>query len=100
MSAVTGFYALPVEALLHLPGWLVSVVVGLQITAKIALGGWILARSGRSPLWILLLLVPYGELLALWVFAYVDWPAERLVREAAARTAAETAPASADAPPG
>ena len=87
MSALTALYAVPLEALLHLPGWLVSVVVGVQITAKIGLGGWILARCGRSPLWILLLLVPYGELFAIWVFAYAEWPAERLVREAAAKAA-------------
>ncbi len=80
MNAILAFYALPVDALLHLPGWVVSVVVGVQISAKIALGGWILARSGRSPLWILLLLVPYAELFAIWVFAYADWPAERLAR--------------------
>ena len=96
MSALFAFYAAPVDALLHLPGWLISVVVGVQISAKIGLGGWILARGGRSPLWILLLLVPYGELLALWVFAYADWPAERLAREAAARAE----PPAAEAPPG
>ena len=89
MNALFDFYAAPVEALLHMPGWAVSVVVGVQITAKIGLGGWILARSGRSPLWILALLVPYGELLARWVFAYAGWPAERLAREAAAAPPAE-----------
>ena len=87
MSALFDFYAQSVDALLHLPGWLVSVVVGMQITAKIGLGGWILARSGRSPLWILLLLLPYGELFAIWAFAYIEWPAERLAREA--QTASE-----------
>lgn len=99
MNALFALYAAPVDALLHLPGWLISVVVGVQISAKIGFGGWILARSGRSPLWILALLVPYGELLALWVFAYAEWPAERLAREAAANAAAE-APPPAEPPAG
>lgn len=93
MSWLISFYAIPVETLLQMPGWVVSVVVGVQISAKIALGGWILARSGRSPLWILFLLVPYAELLAIWLFAYIDWPAERLAREAAA---AEAPPADSE----
>ncbi len=82
------FYAQPVDLLLHLPPWLGSIVVGVQLTLKVGIGGWLLARTGRSPLWVFLLLVPYVDLVALWLFAYAGWPAERLVREAAAKAAA------------
>ena len=80
MTEVLALYASPIDVLLHLPAWVGSVVVGLQITAKIGLGGWVLARTGRSPLWILLLLVPYADLIGVWVFAYAVWPAEAFIR--------------------
>jgi len=80
MRDLLALYAAPVDVLLHLPEWAGHIVIGLTIMVKIALGGWVLARTGRSPLWILLLLVPYADLIGLWVFAYSEWPAEALVR--------------------
>jgi hypothetical protein len=35
----------------------------------------ILKRAGFSPWWCLVAIVPLVNLLALWVFAFVDWPA-------------------------
>jgi len=80
MNDLLAFYAAPVDLFLHLPPWIASVLLGVQIAAKIGLGGWVLARTGRSPLWILLILVPYAEVVAVWVLAYCPWPAEALVR--------------------
>jgi hypothetical protein len=36
--------------------------------------GRILARTGFSPFWSLLLCVPMVNFIALWVFALADWP--------------------------
>jgi hypothetical protein len=58
-----------------LADWITLLVFGVATAYTIGLGGWVLARAGRSPLWVLLLLVPYANLLALWLFAYVRWPA-------------------------
>lgn len=82
VSGLLALYTAPMAALMHLPDWAGHVIVGVQIAVKMGLGGWVLARTGRSPLWILLLLIPYAELAALWVFAYARWPAEPLVRAA------------------
>lgn len=35
----------------------------------------IVRRSGRSGWWAILAFVPYVNLIALWVFAFVRWPA-------------------------
>lgn len=80
MTDLLSLYTVPIDALLHLPEWAAHIIIGVMIALKIGLGGWVLARTGRSPLWILLLLVPYAELIGPWVFAYAPWPAEALVR--------------------
>ena len=65
----------PAAALLHLPPWLGYFLLGLLLTYMIGTAGWIIARSGRSPLWALLLLVPWVNVVAIWLFAYCRWPA-------------------------
>ncbi|AWU95028.1 hypothetical protein DM194_00055 [Azospirillum ramasamyi] len=50
-------------------------LIGSIITTyTLIAGGWVLAKAGRSPLWILLLLFPYLNVIAVWVFAYMRWP--------------------------
>ncbi len=39
--------------------------------------GRILGRIGLSPFWTILAFVPLVNLIALWVLAFVDWPARR-----------------------
>ena len=39
--------------------------------------GRILRRIGFSPLWSVLVFVPLINLVALWVLATTDWPAQR-----------------------
>lgn len=34
----------------------------------------ILRRAGRSQTWCLLFLVPFGNIIGLWAFAYTRWP--------------------------
>jgi hypothetical protein len=92
MTELLTLYSAPLVALMHLPPWLGNLIVGLQLALKMGFGGWILARTGRSPLWIFLLLVPVVDLVALWVYAYGVWPAEAIVRAHRAQVLAEPAP--------
>jgi len=54
--------------------WLAHLILGLILVARIGGAGFILARSGRSPLWALAILVPLVSIVGLWVFAFVRWP--------------------------
>lgn len=50
---------------------------GLLLVSGFVLGfpaARILRRTGLSPWWSLLVLVPYLNVAALWVFAFVRWP--------------------------
>jgi hypothetical protein len=37
----------------------------------------VVERAGFAPAWSLLLLLPVVSLVALWIFAFADWPALR-----------------------
>ena len=37
----------------------------------------ILHKAGYSGWWVLLWFVPIGNIVALWIFAFADWPALR-----------------------
>jgi len=37
----------------------------------------ILRKAGYSGWWVLLWFVPIGNIVALWIFAFADWPALR-----------------------
>lgn len=63
------------ETVLGLEPWLGYLIIAVVMTYTLTLGGWAVAKAGRSPLWILLLLIPYVNVLAFWAFAYVRWPA-------------------------
>ncbi|MBI1209434.1 MAG: hypothetical protein GC191_19390 [Azospirillum sp.] len=75
INAFLALYGAPITLLLQLPEWQGHLAVGLLLAGKLGLGGWVLARAGRSPLWVFALLVPYLDLLALWIFAWSHWPA-------------------------
>jgi len=63
-----------VESVFGLPPWIGMLIISLILVYAIALGGWVLAKAGRSPVWVLLLLVPYVNVIAVWAFAYARWP--------------------------
>ena len=63
-----------IDTVLGLEPWLGYLIVAVILTYTLALGGWILAKAGRSPLWVLLLLVPYVNVIGIWAFAYARWP--------------------------
>ncbi|MBP2232265.1 hypothetical protein [Azospirillum agricola] len=54
--------------------WQFYLIISLVLTYTMVAGGWVLAKAGRSPLWVLLLLFPYVNVLAVWIFAYMRWP--------------------------
>lgn len=64
----------PWVAILSLDGWQSNLVIALFLMLKLVFGGWMLAKAGRSPLWVLLLLINGADILGLWAFAYVRWP--------------------------
>lgn len=52
--------------------WIVVVACVLLLLPPVAVA---LRKAGRSRLWCVLALVPLLNLIALWVFAYIRWPA-------------------------
>jgi len=54
--------------------WQRHLIIGIALLFFIAFTGIILIRSGRSPLWCLLMLIPGAQIIALWVFAFIKWP--------------------------
>ncbi len=63
------------ETVLGLPAWQGYLIVAGIMVYTLSMGGWVLAKAGRSPLWILLLLAPWVNVVAVWMFAYARWPA-------------------------
>ena len=51
--------------------WVVFVVTVAAVLYPI---GKILGRLGLSPVWSIFALVPFVNLIALWVLAFADWP--------------------------
>lgn len=53
----------------------VALLALLLLAVPLLMLGRIVRRAGFSPWWALVVLVPLVNLVALWVFAYVRWPA-------------------------
>ena len=51
--------------------WLIILLVLVGFGYPIAR---IIRRTGRSPAWVLLCLVPFGFVIGLWMLAFVQWP--------------------------
>lgn len=65
------------RALMALPPALGYTLLGLLLMAALVLGGLALARWRLSPLWVLLLLVPYANVIGIWILAYARWPVDK-----------------------
>jgi hypothetical protein len=51
-------------------------IIVLIVIAVFLVPAWrILSKAGYSGAWSLLYLVPVVNIIALWVFAFADWPA-------------------------
>jgi energy-coupling factor transporter transmembrane protein EcfT len=59
-------------SLTHLISWIVGLIVVFIIIGIPT--GIILKRLGYSEWWALLIFVPGGVLIGLWVLAYANWP--------------------------
>lgn len=57
-----------------LPQWVELLIFGLIIVYFMAIVSLVLARTGRSPVWTLLLLIPVVQVVVIWAFAYCHWP--------------------------
>ena len=54
--------------------WIIVVVVLILYLVPVVA---ILRKAGYSGWWVLLWFVPIGNIVALWIFAFADWPALR-----------------------
>lgn len=57
-----------------LPLWGQYLLQGLIIFSAIAAAAVVLSRAGRSPYYALLIIIPYVQIIALWIFAFTLWP--------------------------
>jgi len=48
---------------------IMSVLGGLLVM----LAGMIAIRAGRAPFWGLLMLIPFVQIIAVWIFAFIPW---------------------------
>ena len=62
------------ETVLGLPAWQGYLIIAAILVYTLVAGGWALAKAGRSPLWVMFLLIPYANVIAIWAFAYIHWP--------------------------
>ena len=67
-------FPLGFELLQALPLYLGYLVLGIVVLGFIGASGFVLARLGIKPLWALLLAVPFVQIAAYWLLAYVEWP--------------------------
>lgn len=66
------------EMMLFLPGWLSTLVAVLAITWTICMAGLVLGKTGRNPLWALVVFLFFPLLTAgLWLLAYMRWPRQQ-----------------------
>ena len=58
---------------LGLPQWGNYLLQGLFLFAGLCSGAVVLTRTGRSPYWVFLMLVPYVQIIAIWYLAFSPW---------------------------
>ena len=54
--------------------WGIYLSVGIGLFAMLSFSCIIASRAGRSPYFALLMLFPYVQVVAIWVFAFTAWP--------------------------
>lgn len=62
-----------------LPLWAEYLFWGIYIFFSLIFSGIAVAKTGRNPMWALLMAVPLVQIVALWVFAFVPWPLEKKI---------------------
>ena len=53
------------------------IIILVLIVIPILIFGPVVKKAGFSRWWSLLLIVPLLNLIMVWVFAFMDWPAEK-----------------------
>lgn len=67
-----------VEMLGFMPAWAATLVAVLAITWTACMAGVVLGKTGRNPLWALLVFLFFPLLTAgLWFLALTPWPRQR-----------------------
>ena len=59
---------------LWLPVWAAHLVVAVYLVALMVLAALVSIRMGKTPLWVLGLLVPFVNVAVIWYLAYTRWP--------------------------
>jgi len=67
-------FPLGFELLQAMPATLGYLVLGIIVLGLVSAAGFVLARVGIKPLWAVLSVVPFLQVIAIWVFAYKSWP--------------------------
>jgi hypothetical protein len=57
-----------------LPHWGTNLVIGVYIVMLMSFAAYALVKARVTPLWSILLLVPYLDVIVLWVIAFIRWP--------------------------
>ena len=55
---------------------IVTLVISVIVTVVVLLFGSVVKKAGFSRWWSLLLCIPIINIISIWVFAFVKWPAE------------------------
>lgn len=76
MTALLAWYEYPYTALFHVPAPQGYFLLIALVVARLVFAGLVVARTGHTAVWMMLLLIPYSEVLAPWLLAYLPWPAE------------------------
>lgn len=59
----------------QLPPYAQYLIQGILLSSLMSFSAVVLGKTGRSPYWALLVIVPYVLLPAVWFLAFSDWPA-------------------------
>ena len=57
--------------------WQLIIVCPILIAIAVFIFGPVVKKAGFSRWWSLLLIVPLINLIMVWVFAFMEWPAEK-----------------------
>jgi len=60
---------------LNLPEWATYLIEGVLLFAGLSSAAVVLTRTGRSPYWVFLLLLPIVNVLVVWYLAFAAWSA-------------------------
>lgn len=67
-------FPLGMDLLQALPMTLGYFLLGIVVVGLVTAAGFILARLGIKPLWAILLVVPYVQIMGFWWLAFGRWP--------------------------